>query len=423
MSAPDPSDATSGEDALDPAEREFLLGAARIPPRAPEPDRVGQIVGPYRLGRRLGQGGMGVVHEAIDARLDRKVALKLVRRREDGSSTSRRRLLREARAAASIHHPDVATVYEVGEHDDETWIAMELIGGRTLRERMAGAALPVAEATRIALRVARALGAAHRLGIVHRDLKPENVMCTDDGGVKVVDFGLATLAPASREDGAVDETSLTGDRIVGTPSYMAPEQTKGDPLGPPADVFALGVVLYEMLTGRRPFEGKTPVAIAIAADRDRPVAIRSLRPAVPPALAAVVERCIAKHPGARPADGAATATAIEQALVAGDRRWRRGALAVTAALVAAGAIAVGGLRREPPPPEVTASIAVSSPVAPSPPVAPAPPPSAARPAPPPAATPSGAASGRRHGPRPAATATAASSRSAAAPIDPLAHQK
>ncbi len=249
---------------------------------------------------------MGVVYRAEDETLRRVVALKLLPD-ASGSDERRQRFLREARSAAAITHPNVATVYQVGEAEGRVYIAMELVAGENLRERMNRGRLDLAEARELATQIARGLAAAHAQGIVHRDLKPENVMITPDGVVKLLDFGLAKTAlesPASgKTEAALAKTAtlVTSDegRIMGTPEYMSPEQALGAPLDVRSDVFSLGIVLYEMLSGQRPFDGTTTGALLVAIARDTPRPLRQVAPEVDEGLEAIVTRCLAKAPAER----------------------------------------------------------------------------------------------------------------------------
>jgi WD40 repeat protein len=265
----------------------------------------------------LGAGGMGVVYRAEDETLRRVVALKLLPD-ASGSDERRQRFLREARSAAAITHPNVATVYTVGEAEGRVYIAMELVAGENLRERMARGRLDLETAKDLATQIARGLSAAHEQGIVHRDLKPENVMITPAGVVKLLDFGLAKTAlerPASGKTEAAlakTETLVTSDegRIMGTPEYMSPEQALGAPLDVRSDVFSLGIVLYEMLAGQRPFDATTTGALLVAIARDAPRPLREVAPEVDEGLEAIVTRCLAKAPAERFASAAEIVNAL-----------------------------------------------------------------------------------------------------------------
>jgi serine/threonine protein kinase len=266
---------------------------------------VGTTLGHYRIVGRLGQGGMGVVYRAEDEKLRRAVALKVLPD-TSGNEERRQRFLREARSAAAITHPNVAVVYQVDEADGRIYIAMELVEGENLRQRLERGRLDLATAKDLAGQIARGLAAAHEKGIVHRDLKPENVMITPAGQVKLLDFGLAKVgvAPASGKTAAAmakTETVVTSDegRIMGTPEYMSPEQALGEPLDVRSDVFSLGIVLYEMFSGSRPFAGTTTGAVLVAIARDVAPPLREKAPDVDEAMAAVVMKCLEKAPGER----------------------------------------------------------------------------------------------------------------------------
>jgi serine/threonine protein kinase len=224
---------------------------------------IGRRVGPYVIEASLGHGGMGVVYLAEDTRLDRKVAIKALAHHLGRDQRSRERLRREAKAAAALSHPGIATVFALEEFDDQLYIVYEYADGPTLREEMEAG--PVATETLLgtALAVGRALQAAHDLGIVHRDLKPENIIRTRDGGIKILDFGLASLpqSPLAQADSGSGEIRLTlPGMLLGTPSYMSPEQLKGRDVDFRSDLFSFGVVLYEMASGTHPFEGADPAS-------------------------------------------------------------------------------------------------------------------------------------------------------------------
>src|SRR5258708_3923842 len=308
---------------------DFLRALARAPAIAlpddgADPERLAQ----FHIVRRIGQGGMGIVYRAEDEKLRRTVALKVLPRAFAQDEERRRRFLREARSAAAITHPNIATVYDVGEADGRVFLAMELIEGDTLRERLARGAMPVGEAMRVARAIARGLARAHGKGVVHRDLKPDNVMLDQDGEPKILDFGLAKLREAATEAGsgksalerAETASQITEEgRIVGTPQYMSPEQARGATVDARSDVFAFGVVFYEMLTGTRPFGGESSFEVLVAVTRDTPAPLRDRAPDLPAQLQAVVDRCLMKAPGERYASGKELADALE-ALTIGSAR-------------------------------------------------------------------------------------------------------
>src|SRR6185295_2157585 len=258
---------------------------------------IGQTLSHYRILEKLGEGGMGVLYRARDARLERDVAIKVLRPETLGDATRRQRLVQEAKAASALNHPHIVTVYDVGQvsvdGDRVDFIAMECVEGRSLGEVLAERRLGVGEAVDCAIQIAEALAAAHGAGIVHRDVKPANVMLTHGGRVKVLDFGLAKLAGrnASSDRGATEtasdaETDTVAPRtregaLIGTTAYMSPEQAEGKPADARTDVFSLGSVLYEMLTGRRAFQGDSPASMVTAILRDPPPPLRSFRKDVP----------------------------------------------------------------------------------------------------------------------------------------------
>jgi len=261
--------------------------------------------GHFEILDKLGEGGMGVLYRARDTRLGRTVAIKVLRPEVVADPERTRRFLQEAKAASALNHPCVVTVHDIGEDPERgTWIAMECIEGESLKERLARGPLPVREALRIAVDVARGLAAAHAAGIVHRDMKPANVMVTTSGIVKVLDFGLAKLAPAldPGDSEAPTQSARSGTArgvLIGTPAYMSPEQAAGQPTDARSDVFSFGAMLYEMLTGRRPFDGTNDVSLLAAILRDPPVPPRQLRPDLDPGLEKVLNRCLEKSPDAR----------------------------------------------------------------------------------------------------------------------------
>ena len=328
-----------------------------------------QVIGPYRVLESIGAGGMGEVYLAQDTRLHRKVALKAVRESGAGSTELRQRLLREARAIATLNHPRIAAVFDIVESDEDgtgrSWIVMEYVPGETLGQRLRRGRLSTVEALAIGVEVADALGAAHAHGIIHRDLKPANICLTPDGHVKVLDFGLAkTIASPRAEtaiEGPADQAPLTrqGD-IAGTPGYMAPEQLRALPLDERADIYSLGVVLFEMLTGRRAFTGDFMTA-AMGALTAAPPRVRDVDATVPIAVDALVGRMMSVDAGARPATAATVQAELERlrddpatgaATVSVRARGRAFAYAGVAAAVVIGAATAGVMnyKRIVPPP-------------------------------------------------------------------------
>ena len=258
----------------------------------------GSRLGAYEVLASIGAGGMGEVYRARDTRLGREVALKVL---PEALATDRDRLTRfeqEARAASSLNHPHIVTVYEIGREAEVAFIAMELVDGKTLRELTASGALPVRRMLGVAAQVAEGLAKAHAAGIVHRDLKPENVMVSKDGFVKILDFGLAKLIEAeSGELSAMPTLASPQTRpgtVLGTVSYMSPEQASGEPLDYRSDQFSLGSILYEMATGQKPFQRKTAAETMSAIIREEPEALSKQRPDLPPPVRWILERLLAK---------------------------------------------------------------------------------------------------------------------------------
>lgn len=252
---------------------------------------VGIRLGHYIIQRPLGSGGMGFVYEALDENLNRTVAVKVLPV-SSYDEASRKRFWREAEAASALNHANIVTVYAVGREGEVDFIAMELVSGQTLQKVLDGKAIATRKAIGIASQIADALAAAHEAGIVHRDLKPANVMVNDRGIVKVLDFGLAKTFFTS---GGPDDHSLIG-QIVGTVSYMSPEQAEGKAVDARSDIFAFGSVLYEMLTGRRPFQRPTSMATMAAIISADPEPIRKLMPGVPRLLESILTKCLQKNP-------------------------------------------------------------------------------------------------------------------------------
>ena len=261
----------------------------------------GMTLGTYRIERLLGRGGMGAVFLAHDTTLRRAVALKVVNAAAD-DDTSHSRVLREARSAAALNHPHICTIHEVGHASGATFIAMEHIEGRSLRDRLdEGGALPLGEAVRYGLQAADALAYAHEHGVVHRDFKAANAMITGDGRLKIVDFGLARRGDALVVGETTMASAVPAGAVAGTPYAMAPEQVRGDPADARTDIWALGVLLYEMVTGAQPFTGATVPELFSSILRDPP---KPWPDGVAVAIKPVIERCLEKEPARRyPARG------------------------------------------------------------------------------------------------------------------------
>jgi serine/threonine-protein kinase len=260
----------------------------------------------YRLGERIAAGGMGAVYRAVDETLGRRVAVKALRRELADDPTFLERFRREARAAAGLSHPGVAAVYDYGEAGGQPFIVMELVEGENLAERVAaGGPLPWREAFAIGEQVAAALAAAHAHGLVHRDVKPANIMLGRDGRAKVTDFGIAQAAQAN--------TLTRTGMVLGSANYVAPEQARGGHVGPAADLYSLGCVLFEAVTGETPYHGGTAVAIAtqhVSAPVPDP---RERRPELAADVAAALLTALEKDPQARPTSGGAFARMLHVA--------------------------------------------------------------------------------------------------------------
>jgi serine/threonine-protein kinase len=317
---------------IDPGEVDTTATSDLLPPLARAEPQPGAVLGHYTILSLIGSGGMGTVYRARDALLERDVALKflppLSTRLDDED-----RLLMEARSAAAMEHPNVCTIHEIGQTDDgRPFIAMALHEGETLKDRLQRGSLSLDEAVATGVQIARGLGAAHARGILHRDVKPGNVMLGADGTVRLLDFGLATVTDASRSPSS---------GTAGTVAYMSPEQARGEALDPRTDLWSLGVVLYEMLAGVRPFRGEDDRALLESILHEHPAPVSRRRPEIPEPLARVVERLLRKDPDARYARAADVLADLESALPSGagtPRLSRR-----RAALLATGITAVVAL--------------------------------------------------------------------------------
>ncbi len=292
----------------------------------------GTTIGPYKLVRELGRGGMGTVVLAEDLRLGRRVALKTVSGAQAGTPAGRAQLLAEARAAAAIAHPAIAAVHDVVEHDGDIAIVFEYVEGQTLAARLESGPLPEDEAVRVGGLVADALAAAHGHGVLHRDLKPSNIMLAPGGVVKILDFGIARVRPT-------DAAAAEGDEgFMGTPGYVAPEQWVGTSVDPRSDLYALGVVIFEMLTGRRPFPEREPLTLALASIDRIALRVSSVKPGVTPGLDKLVARLLAADPSLRPPHARVVADELRALLTpaaasVSPSRWR---VALVAGIVAFG---------------------------------------------------------------------------------------
>jgi serine/threonine-protein kinase len=267
---------------------------------------LGQLVSHYRLVRKLGEGGMGAVYQATDTRLNRQVAIKVLRSAKSGDPRGRQRFLQEARSASALSHPNIVTIHDIFSEEGSDYLVMEYINGKTLGEFITPGGMKPAKLMEVAVQIADALAAAHEASIVHRDLKPGNIMITDAGVVKLVDFGLAksVLVDPSSDDTAT-QTAVAAPltvvgTVMGTAKYMSPEQAQGLAVDARSDVFTFGVVLYEMATGQSAFKATTTMSTLAAVMRDEPRPVAELTDSVPAQLPALIERTMRKAPEDRP---------------------------------------------------------------------------------------------------------------------------
>src|SRR6266851_552401 len=300
----------------------------------------GTQLGPYEIGAPLGAGGMGEVYRARDTRLERSVAIKILPAQFSSDPVRKQRFEREAKTISSLNHPHICVLYDVGSQDGLDYLVMECVEGETLAKRLEKGPLPLEQVLKYGTQIADALEKAHRSGVIHRDLKPGNIMLTPTGA-KLLDFGLAkpaapltslaTLtATAAKQSPATEQGA-----IVGTFQYMSPEQIEGNDLDGRSDIFSLGAVLYEMLTGQRAFQGKSQLSVASAILEKEPAPINRVKPLTPPALDHAIRHCLSKEPERRWQNAGDLASELlwigetgSQAgeavrLPAGRRRWER----------------------------------------------------------------------------------------------------
>src|SRR5438309_10961365 len=260
---------------------------------------IGQTLGNYNITQKIGAGGQGTVYKATDTRLGRNVVVKVLPAELTARETNLKRFDREARLASALDHPNICTIFDLGEAQGSHYIAMQYVEGRNVRQLVNGRPLELDSALRIAIQVADALATAHARGIIHRDIKSGNVMVTDSGQVKILDFGLAKLLDETEaRTSGIDRTELTEVGVpYGTATYAAPEQARGDKVDARADIFSTGVLLYEMLTGTWPFRGKSSVDVrhAVIHDAAKPISETRKEP-IPPRLQHILDRAMAKEP-------------------------------------------------------------------------------------------------------------------------------
>jgi eukaryotic-like serine/threonine-protein kinase len=264
---------------------------------------TGLKLGPYEIQNSLGAGGMGEVYRALDSRLGRTVAIKVLPASFSSDRDRLQRFIQEARAAAGLNHPNILSIFDIGEERGAPYIVSELLEGETLRDRLRMGPLPVRKAVEFALQAARGLAAAHEKGIVHRDLKPENLFLTEDGHLKILDFGLAKLTRPEGESGAADAATVQAvtepGLVMGTVGYMSPEQVRGKAADARSDLFAFGAILYEMISGKRAFHGETAADTMSAILKEDPPELSETARNVPPGLERIVHHCLEKNPAQR----------------------------------------------------------------------------------------------------------------------------
>ncbi len=264
--------------------------------------QAGQKIGPYEVAGQIGAGGMGEVYKALDPRLGRDVAIKVLPSSFSADPDRLQRFAQEARAAAALNHPNILAIFDIGEDKGAPYVVSELLEGETLRDRLRGGALSTRKAIDFALQIAHGLAAAHEKGIVHRDLKPENLFITHENRVKILDFGLAKLThpeDSSSADALTMQVATDPGVVMGTVGYMSPEQVRGKAADHRSDIFSFGSLLYEMLAGKRAFYGDSPADTMSAILKDDPPELAETARNIPPALQRIVNHCLEKNPRQR----------------------------------------------------------------------------------------------------------------------------
>ena len=304
-----------------------------------------RVVSHYRIEQEIGRGGMGVVYRGVDTKLGRPVAIKVLPADVIADADRHHRFVREAQSASALNHPNIVTIYEIGEDAGTTFIAMELVEGTPLDTALAGGVLPIVTALDYAMQAADALAAAHARGIVHRDIKPANIVITPEGRVKVLDFGLAKLIERGPSEPTITAMATVPGIVMGTPAYMSPEQAEGRPVDARSDIFSLGAVIYEMLAGRRPFARSSDAGLISAILRDDPPPLRTLRADAPADVETIVARALAKDPAARYPNAGALRTALMTTHARLTRvpepSWRRRAVLIAVAFLLVAATGLG----------------------------------------------------------------------------------
>ena len=318
----------------------------------PPSEFVGQILGRYRILEQIGAGGMGVVYRAHDEQLDRDVALKVLPAGVLADDAARKQFRKEALALAKLNHPNIATVFEFSSQEEVDFLAMELIPGRPLSERLHGGAMPQPEIIRLVTQLADGLAAAHDQGVIHRDLKPANLFVTPDGRLKILDFGLAKHVPTASGGDLTRSITVDTGTVSGTVPYMSPEQLRGLPVDPRSDIYATGAVLHEMATGRRAFPQTQGAELMGAILYESPAPARSASKYVSPGLENIISKALAKDPSQRyqsarelrvALEGLSTAPARDFGVLlpAGPPRKSQIAIAVIAAVVVLAGLGIG----------------------------------------------------------------------------------